>query len=313
MRLLAIILLLLLAAPASAQQSQGMSKAMVVSSCGGGALPSGALNQLTMDPQGRLCQSGIGSNVCPQATAYLARTVGGNEGGNAVNITALICGLVTDGIIDGTMAGTTTCGSRLDALYILAQQNLTDAVLNLCGTSYSITISGTAPFTSYKGLGPFDNTTVVSTNFNPTTAPSPKFTQNSASFGVWAYALVLEAAVQIGNKGSSLLFDDYPGNAFFAWVNNSSSGSVPTLGAGLFVGDRKDGSTVDPYWNGADQGVQTGVAGAVDNASFFLGFVAAAPTTQILSEAHIGGSLGATLELALYNRLRTYMTAVGVP
>ena len=58
MRFLLAILLLLLAAPAFAQsQGQGMSKALVVSSCGGGALPSGTLNQLTMDTTGRLCQS----------------------------------------------------------------------------------------------------------------------------------------------------------------------------------------------------------------------------------------------------------------
>ena len=61
MRLLLAILLLLIAAPALAQQGQGMSQAMVVSSCGGGALPSGALTQLTMNPQGQLCLSGIGS------------------------------------------------------------------------------------------------------------------------------------------------------------------------------------------------------------------------------------------------------------
>ena len=42
MRFLLAILLLLFVAPASAQQGQGMSKAMVVSSCGGGALPSGS-------------------------------------------------------------------------------------------------------------------------------------------------------------------------------------------------------------------------------------------------------------------------------
>ena len=58
MRFLLAILLLLLAAPAWAQQGQGMSQAVVVSSCGSGALPSGALNQLTMDTTGRLCLGG---------------------------------------------------------------------------------------------------------------------------------------------------------------------------------------------------------------------------------------------------------------
>ena len=44
---------------------------------------------------------------CTAATNYLARTTGGNEGGNAANITTLICGLVTDGVITGNLSGAT--------------------------------------------------------------------------------------------------------------------------------------------------------------------------------------------------------------
>jgi hypothetical protein len=56
MRLLLAILLLLAAAPVQAQQ--GLSQAMVVSSCGGGSAPSGALTNLTMDTTGKLCLGG---------------------------------------------------------------------------------------------------------------------------------------------------------------------------------------------------------------------------------------------------------------
>jgi hypothetical protein len=79
---------------------------------------------------------------CTAANNYLARTSGGNEGGNAANITALICGLVADGVITGNLSGSTGgCGAHLDALYILAQQNERDAELNLCGTTYGLTLS----------------------------------------------------------------------------------------------------------------------------------------------------------------------------
>ena len=66
-----------------------------------------------------------------EALAYLARTVGGNEGGNGANIATLIDGLVSDGV-----------WAKLDALYVLAQQNQTDALLNLIGTSYGLTSVG---------------------------------------------------------------------------------------------------------------------------------------------------------------------------
>jgi hypothetical protein len=44
-----------------------------------------------------------------------------------------------------------------------------------------------------------------------------------------------------------------------------------------------------------------------------IGATAYTGSAQTLSAAFIGASLGAAGQLALYNRLRTYMTAVGVP
>ena len=62
MRFLLAILLWLLPALAHAQgQGQGMSQALVVSSCGAGV--SGSLTNLTMNPQGQLCLTGIGGGT----------------------------------------------------------------------------------------------------------------------------------------------------------------------------------------------------------------------------------------------------------
>ena len=94
---------------------------------------------------------GAAPSHSPQALAYLARTVGGNEGGNGTNIATLIDGLVSDGV-----------WAKLDALYVLAQQNQTDALLNLVGTSYSLNAVGllrSATFTSYVGFGLFSGAT----------------------------------------------------------------------------------------------------------------------------------------------------------
>ena len=319
MRFLLAILLLLFVAPASAQQSQGMSKALVVSSCGGGALASGPLNQLTMDTTGRLCQSGIGSNVCSQAAAYLARTVGGNEGGNAVNITALICGLVTDGVIDGDLL-TGKCGSHLDALYILAQKNAADAVLNLCGTNYTLTgPSGFPAFTTYVGYGPFNGSNLTLITGIVLAATGFHYTQNAASFGFWAHTVPDAVAIMgCGNDtdpAASNIFANYSGGAFYARVNNGTAASVTSPAAvGFYVADRSSSSAVVPYYNGAALSTVSSTSLAVDaGCTFIVGSSFINGTSTILSEAHIGGSLGAALNLALYNRLRTYMTAMPGP
>ena len=259
------------------------------------------------------------SSPCSAATNYLARTSGGNEGGNAANITALVCGLVADGVITGNLSGATGgCGSYLDAFYIGAQQNSGDASLNLCGTSYGLTLNG-GTFTSYTGWSAYGSTG-INTGFNPATASSPNFTQNSASLGFWAEATVTETTPQIGqgsaSSGMSMIYDQYTGSTFYARVNNGSSGSVPTPGTkGLFVGDRSSSASSVPYWDGVAQSSVSASSQAIYSGNFFLGTIPFGGSTsaQTICEAHFGASLGATLELALYNRLRTYMTAVGVP
>lgn len=250
--------------------------------------------------------SGGGGGHSAEALAYLARTVGGNEGGNGANIATLIDGLVSDGV-----------WAKLDALYVLAQQNRTDAMLNLVGTSYPLTLVGgfqgadprTMSFVAYAGFSGFANGS-LDTGFNVAIAPSPHYTQNNASLGIWSYAVVPEANTQITTPSlGTHLYDNYPG--FYARINSPSIPSVPTtITKGLFVGDRPDASSVIPYQNGVAGSTQAGAASAPENGNFIIGYQ---PTAQTLSAAVIGASLGAAGQLALYNRLRTYMTAVGVP
>ena len=188
---------------------------------------------------------------CTAATNYLARTTGGNEGGNAANITTLICGLVTDGVITGNLSGTIGgCGTFLDTLYVLAQQNATDAKLNLCGTTYGATAVGTGgTFTTLQGFSGFSASNYLDTGFNPSTATTPKFVQNSANFGLWAYADVSENLPAFGNgvtgaTGESHIYDDFAGNLFYARVNSPNAGSVPNPGTkGLYVGERISSAT----------------------------------------------------------------------
>jgi hypothetical protein len=253
--------------------------------------------------------------TCAESIHYLARTSGGNEGGNATNIGTLICGLVQDGVITGDMI-TTGCGAPLDALYILAQQNATDALLNLCSSSFPATVVGAPTFTTFRGYSGFNSGSyALNTGFNAGTAPSPHFSSNSATIGIWANATAVDTAPQLATNNNTFLYDDYTGSLFFPRVNNGAGGSVPTPGtAGLFVGDRISSSTIVPYWDGHAQTSITSAVNTVDSHDFMIGGLGTATgTSQTLSEAHMGGALGATFNLALYNRLRTYMTAVGVP
>ena len=248
--------------------------------------------------------TGTAPTHSPQALAYLARTVGGNEGGNAANIATLIDGLVSDGV-----------WQHLDCLYVLAQQNQTDALLNLVGTSYGLT--GSATFTAYVGYSAFPTTGGMDTGFNPNTATSPNYVLNSASAGVWVYEADTNGGIQIGTSvgGQLQIVSNFNLGGQFQFNVNCTGVSISTPGTtGLFCGDTTAVSQVHPYWNGVDKGVQTGSGSGLPAFTVKIG---GAPggwqVNKNLSAAFIGASLGAAGQLALYNRLRTYMTAVGVP
>ena len=280
-------------------------------------LQSTAASQKYAPPSGFSAWDSAAPTHSPQALAYLARTVGGNEGGNGANIATLIDGLVSDGV-----------WQKLDALYVLAQQNQSDALLNLVGTSYGLTATGVAPsFTIYRGFY-FGGTGPLDTGFNASTATSPHYTANNASYGVWSYAVVVENFAVMGNGATgasdSIMYPKFTDGTFYGRLNDNSVGGVPTPGTkGLFVGDRSSSTIIDLYWGGVSQLTEASTSAGVTNATFtigqsqgYLGQDDPAPrlgTAQTLSAAFIGASLGAAGQLALYNRLRTYLTAVGVP
>ena len=238
------------------------------------------------------------------SAAYLARTVGGNEGGNGANIATLIDGLVADGV-----------WAKLDALYVLAQQNATDARLNLVSASYPLT--GSATFTAYKGFSAFP-VGGLSTGFNPSSSPSPQFTLNSASIAAWSYddpgIDYASIGTDLGAVGTSVVIASYAANSY-AEIN-AADGSVlaPSLGIGYIAGDRASATAVNLYHTGVSV-----ASGSVPTTGLFSGAIVVGSaatsfnTTSTISAAHIGASLGSAGQLALYTRLRTYMTAVGVP
>lgn len=297
-RWLALLAFLLLPSLAHAQ-------ATVVTSCGSTTLTAGTSHFVTVDTNGQSCQSGAGSGGgttgCSQATAYLARATG--ETAHASDLTTLICGLVTDGV-----------WSKLDALYVLAQQTQADARLNLVSSSYSL--SAGATFTAYRGLSAFGSAG-LNTGFNASLAPSPKFTLNSASMSAWAYDAP-DGNAQIGTSsltGASYIFANLAGVFYFGVNIPSTPGFVSSpANAGFYSGDRSSVAMTNFYYNGSNIQVDTTPSAVPDGVPIYIGGRSSDyGTTKTISAAHIGGSLGGAGNLALYNRLRMYMTSVGVP
>ncbi len=260
------------------------------------------------------------STGCAQSATFLART----SGLDTTHIAAyknLICGLVTDNLYSG-----------LDMLHIYAAQDSTTAKLNLISTSYPATLNnsggGPVTFTVDRGFtGVSTGGTYIGTAFNPTTASSPNYTQNSGHVSILALnaitnpngAFIMGATnggtVQIGGHAR---FGD--GNAYFE-LNNAPTGvSVAVASTAYhYMPNRTTSTALQGYGNGVSLVSSNAITSvAPPNLEIVVlgqnkggGTIDGAVYQAVM--ASIGKGWNGTEALNFYNRLRTYMTAVGVP
>jgi hypothetical protein len=248
---------------------------------------------------------------CSQATTFLART--SLTGSDVTNYTNLICGMVTDGLITGDLS-TTGCGSLFDVLYILATANATDALKNICGTNFTGNNTGLT-FTAYSGFTAVSGQ-LLQTNFNPSTATSPNYTQNSAHISEWN--LVNSGTTSIDATAGTGENTIFASGSINSRVNDNpeSSGFSASDFRGHILGNRSSSTARQLYQNasttligGTTATYPSTPSQAVNNTAFSL--LSLGDHTGAM--ASIGASLNSTQVTNFYNRLRTYMTAVGVP
>jgi len=217
--------------------------------------------------------------------------------------------------------------SKLDVLHIYAAQDSTTAKLNLVSTSYTGIANGSPTFTADRGFtgGTELNSTVfIDTGFNASTAVSPAFVQNSAHVSAWS---VSNTAPGFGNgsiigveQGNGTFIVPRNTSAFAIYSINGTGGVSATVATrdGFFLGNRDTSTSLQGYRNGSSIGTATTASAVVTNGNIYtlsVNHVGSSPGGSACQAAmaSIGGNLSATDNTNFYNRLRTYMTAVGVP
>ncbi len=257
------------------------------------------------------------STSADPAAAFLART-SGLDATHTNAYTALINGLVTDSV-----------WSKLDVLHIYATADSTTALLNLCSTSFNGTSHGSPSFTADRGFtGSSGSSTVfIDTGFNPASG-SPQFVQNSAHHSVWNLsAFDTDVPGPIGHNSAAnairnQLMPRYTGdgNAYFVVNSAGAAAAVAAQGAqtGHYLGNRSSSSAVQGYKAGSSIATNNSSTSASPPNNNFYSLAgnnngAAIGSPMQLACISIGASLSSTDVTNFYNRLRTYMTAVGVP
>ena len=222
--------------------------------------------------------------------------------------------------------------TSLDRLFLFAAENSQSALRDICAAA-AATVAGGPTFTADRGYTGTDNssTVYIDSGFNPSTG-TPNYTQNSAHISVWSNTNATSAAggVSIGAQVSGASGQDteiFPkfsdGKAYYR-INDTSlgvSGGVANADStGYYVANRSGAATQQGYRNAVDQGIVAVSSAAIPNGNFIiLGWIVYPAGTHKTGDAHqncgvtIGGSLTSGQVTSLYNALRTYMTAVGVP
>jgi hypothetical protein len=226
----------------------------------------------------------------------------------------LINGLVTD-----------NNWSNLDRIWVFSAENHPSALIDLKLHDAAVEV-GTPDFLIDRGFASVNGTSsYVDTTYN-TVTDAVNFSQNSGSIGIWLVTspTIGADAYIFGNyDGGSGVFISFNPAAFFdgqPYFRLSTAGT-PTpsnFEVGFIAANRSVSTNVDMYHDGALDLNVASTSGAPPNLNLFVGAVNNSGTASNYSPLRVaafvvGGSRSATQHLALYNRLRTFMTAVGVP
>jgi hypothetical protein len=247
------------------------------------------------------------SGDAAETTAFLART-SGLDATHTNAYKALINGLVSDSLF-----------SLFDVLYIYATQDSTTALLNLISVTYSGTNANSLTFTADRGYtGDGTSAHYINLGINPSTATTPQFTQNSAHISAWN--LVNAAAAQVlfsdsTASGGTNIYPRYSNDNIYVRLNESPAGNVSTTtdARGCYLASREASNSQIAYKNGVSLGSTSNASQAVANASLTALGESSSGSNWQAAMSSAGAALNATQQLNFYNRLRTYMTAVGVP
>lgn len=260
------------------------------------------------------------SATSTESSNFIARTTGLTNP-DKINYDTLITGLVNDGIF-----------AKLDALWVYAARDTTNAVLNLVSSSFTCVEHGSPTFTAYRGYTGSDGSTTVylDTQFNPSSG-SPHYTQNSCHASAWSNTSAAAGASGGGMNGCAdggspgggytHVFPRFVDGKGYYRINDTKAGITAGVtnadGKGFYLANRSGASAQQGYKNASDVGVVAVSSMSVFNGNMYsLAYNAAgSPVAGFGGQSAMcsfGGSLTSGEVTNFYSRLQTYMTAVGV-
>lgn len=265
--------------------------------------------------------SGIGSGFVapvsapqPETLAWVAAVIanGGTVSSGRQNIVdLLIVGLKADNLF-----------SKLDRLWLRAGENQPSALTDIVADQLATAINSPS-FTVDRGYTGNGTTSYINEGYNPNTN-GVAYTLNSASFGWWSVSAWGTPGVFVmgADDGTNAAYFNVGGNVFYhinQAVPGGSFGNPNGTLTGLFTSSRTASNARACYNNATSLDSQATASTVIPSFNFFSlaenssGSPSGFNSTHQIACIFMGGGLSSTDVSNLSTRLRTYMTAVGVP
>lgn len=254
---------------------------------------------------------------CAQSSTFLAAATGVTLTADKTNYDTLICGLVSDGVWN------------FDVLYIWAAPTQATALINLANPgTFNGTLNGTTAglFTAYQGFtgnGAGAADFYIDSGFNPSTATTPNFVQNSANFGVYVLSnrSTSNNFWEIGSVPGSVgeFFAPLQSGGLSVSINSASqiNGGSPASSQGSWNATRINSSRMDAFLNSSETTVNgtadTSQAPANANIVFFTFQNGFGNTSDQMASGWIGKGLSNVDSCKVNNRINTYMATLSSP
>lgn len=263
-----------------------------------------------MWPTGRVIWRPMQPPVSPFDAATLAWVAAVVANGGTVSagreqiVDDLIVGLKSDGLF-----------TKLDRLWLLAAENAPSALTDIIADALA-TATSSPTFAVDAGYTGDGATSYVDSNFNPASAPSPKYVLGDATLFGWSNTGGTENKQFVGYGAETFIYPQFGDTNCYYNINQQGQQIAGnSFETGLFQATKTAVSTGQFFFNGSPVFSDTATATTVQSADFTI---CALPinghySLRQASALGIGAGFNATQALNLYNRLRTYMTAVGVP
>lgn len=240
-----------------------------------------------------------GASYEAEASALFARMTTPPSGIRKSQINTLIRALKTGGI-----------WAKLDCLWLMAAADAQAARLNWIADLYNLTAVSSPTFTADRGYQGDGSSSYLDTGAAPSALT--KFLQDDASLAVWCRTNGNGLGIGRGTSGAPTLINpNNAGTSLLGRLNGQVVSVLTGTSQGLTLAQRTTSNDGEGFRNGVSLGTGTGASTAKDTVALRIGNVGLAFSNEQFAVALIGASLSSAQNLALYNALNTYLTAIG--